>query len=292
MNDTLAIAADVLPIDKIADDPFVLNIWKDRYPSLPEEKVKDLLKRDVAIQYADLCIFGFRRQAIELASISSPQEIYKGLKLMNEIRTYPILFGLNSQANFDYSKLQGMSSIPLRDANFSATSLPPKELEILLDGIGININADIEDIISYHRDSLGANLRQALESFNGYCDGTLKAGKPLSVSEICKRAEILQTGLKEAARDLDSQKYARIDKTYGAITTSIKIGAVAIGGAIALNENTSQIVDVLTILGTIKAAMSALPSEIAELITKIGVSNMDSKFVANMWAAKRAIKRK
>lgn len=287
MSNALDVAKEVLPVDDIASDTRIFSTWK-KSTNLDDEEVKKKIKDDVAVLYADLCIFGCKNEADVLTCLP-PNKIYNTLKIMNEIKTYPILFGLESQANYDYDKLKMISKINIRRPDFVPLAVPEKELEILFNGIGINIdNLEVENIIKYHIDGLGQKLRMALSSFNGYCDEKIKKSAPLEMTEVFSKAEAFQSDLKLALRELDSRKYSALDATYNSLTTILKIGTVAIGSALAFNENSSDLFSVISAIGTGASIIASVPEEVAELVTKMSAQRQ-SKFVSNMWAAKRIV---
>lgn len=289
MSDTLSVAKNVLPVDKIADDSVVFQKWKKRTQLSDDKLIRQKIMDDVAVQYADLCIFGCKNEAEALTCLA-PRELYNTLKIMNEVRTYPILFGLESQANYDTEKLRTISKINIRQSDFQPLTVPKDELEILFEGIGINVDSmDIEDIITYHIDGLGKKLRAALSYFNSYCDDKIKKSERLDMAEVYSRAEAFQKDLKTALRELDKSKYAKIDKTYNSLTNILKIGTVAIGAAVAFNEDSSQALSILSVIGTAGSLIGALPEEIAELVTRLATQGFESKFVSNMWSAKRIV---
>ena len=63
-----------------------------------------------------------------------------------------------------------------------------------------------------------------------------------------------------------------------------------LGGAVVIQEGTSNILDISAFIGTGAALMSTIPEDIAEFVTKKGTQLFDSKFVANMWSAKNKVK--
>ena len=93
MSNSLEIAKEVMPVSEIANNEIVYKKWAKKYIRRNEDFIRERIKDDVAVQYADLCIFGCRNEAESLKDLP-PYELYKNLKLLNEVRTYPILFGL------------------------------------------------------------------------------------------------------------------------------------------------------------------------------------------------------
>lgn len=290
MNNTLEIAKEVMPVDAISNDKTILKKWAKRYNTRNEEFVKAKIRDDVAVQYADLCIFGCKNEAESLLSLS-PHELYKNLKLLNEVRTYPILFGLESQANFENSKLATISTLPLKPQFYIPQALPENELEILYRGIGIDIDSvSITDIIAYHNDGLGKKLRSALSYFNDYCDTKISKSEQMDLTEVYNRAEAFQKELREAINDLNcNDYYLGLDKAQKAITKVLQIGTVTAGAAIATNPDASQFLSITSIATTTASIIGAVPESVANVLVKFWAREIHSKFVANMWSAKKIV---
>lgn len=298
MSDTLEIAREVLPVDKIAEDKRIFNYWKKIYTHKDEDFIKDRIKKDIAVQYADLCIFGCENEAKAFALEKDTKLIYDGIKLLNEIRTYPILFGMQSQANIDCSKLNDLAKLPISTQINVQQSLPERELKILFDGIGININEiGVSEIIAYHQDHLGELLRTALSSFNEYCDGQIRDNKAVDISQVLSRAETLQHRLSDAIDDLKIKNYYKdLDDKYRNTTAFLSIGAIVAGQAIAFcsnptNANGATIASITTLAGTGGLIIAKFPQTIASMLVRLGMQRRN-KFVANMWYTKKVIGKK
>lgn len=290
MSNSLDLAKEVMPVDAIANNEKIYKKWAKRYGSHNEEFIRTRIKDDVAVQYADLCIFGCKNEAESLLTLP-PYELYRNLKILNEVRTYPILFGLESQANFDRNKLASVSTIPIRPQFYIPQALPENELEILYRGIGIDIDdVSVADIIGYHNDGLGKKLRAALTSFNEYCDTKIGKSEQMDLTQVYARAEKLEKQLKDAISDLNGNNYyLNLDKSQKTITKVLQIGTVAAGALIATNSNVSQTISVASIVAAGASIIEAVPEMIADVIVKFGAQELHSKFVANMWSAKRLV---
>src|SRR5699024_8450901 len=122
---------------------------------------------DISVMYADMCIFGYEHEAQEMGKFLDPQKAYESLQVFNEAITYPVLFGLNSRPTYNPDKLENSLSKLYINPQFNIPPIPiPPDLEVLLQGIGIDIETiTLEDIIKYRQDGLGVALREALRSF-------------------------------------------------------------------------------------------------------------------------------
>lgn len=290
MSNTLEIAKEVMPVEAIANDKTIFKKWAKKYNKRNEKFVKSKIIDDIAVQYADLCIFGCKNEAESLLSLS-PYEIYNNLQLLNEIRTYPVLFGLESQANFENSKLAAVSTMPIRPQYYIPQALPENELEILYRGIGIDIDdVSIADIVMYHNDGIGKQLRSALSYFNEYCNDKISKTEQMDLTQVYARAEFFQKQLKEAINDLNCKNYyLELDNSQRRIKKVLQIGTIATGAVIATNPDSSQLLSVASITAAGVSLVQALPESIANILVKVAAQGVHSKFVANMWSARKII---
>jgi len=288
MNDCLEFAKGKLPVEKIVNDKKVLKY----YDNYNRKNIKERIRKDVALFYADLCIFGCESDIEIIKEFSEPSEIYESLEMMNEIKTYPILFGLGSQPNYNPDK---MRKIVLENKKFKQLPIPD-ELGILLDGIGINAGSiSVDEIIKYHQTDLGKHLRNALSSFNEYCNEKLQYKKSLDIYTYCDKAELFQTKLKEAINELTFRKWSSLDNTQRAITNIIKCGGISIGGIPAVpaicDGDISQIAmaSVPLVFCSLVSLASFFPEMVASKIMKLGVNIGCSGVLANMWSARQTV---
>lgn len=292
MSDRLRVAREALPITKMIDDAQIIRNLQKRLKksdSNNTDVIRAKIEHEVSLMYADLCIFGCESDAYSLSNLE-PFEIYKHLRLMNEIKTYPILFGLESQPNYNFDKLSTVKGIQSSE-QFNPLPVPKNELEILFSGIGINIdNVSVEEIIKYHTDGLGKQLRGALVSFNKHCNKILKHKEKVDEITIYERAELFQKLLKNAIGDLTPNKFSKIDRTYNNITRMFRIGSVAVGAALPFAiDPTNPLFYTISLGGSGVTIALSVPDKLAEFITKLEVRGFQSKFVANMWTAKRIV---
>ena len=233
----------------------------------------------------------FRSNEAESLLALNPHDLYKNLKLLNEVRTYPILFGLESQANFEHSKLATVSTMPIKPQFYIPQALPEDELEILYRGIGIDVdNVSVTDIIAYHNDGLGKKLRSALTYFSDYCDTKIGKAEKIDLTQVYTRAEVFQKELKEAINELNCNNYyLELDRSQKAITKVLQIGTVAAGAIIATDPDASQVLSVASVVAAGMSIIEAVPDSIANVLVKFGAQGIHSKFVANMWSARKIV---
>lgn len=293
MSNSLEIAREKLPVDAIASEPEIFAQWKKKTRLDDEDEIKARIRDHIAVLYADLCVFGCANEVNALSKLT-PSEICRTLETLNEIRTYPILFGMDSRANYNPSKLADVAKMPLTQRNFQPISVPQKELDILFNGIGIDTSCISVDLIrAYRKDSLGEKLRKGLSEFDSYCDKHIRADRNTNVEEVCNKAANFQRDLKQAIAYLDDSQYARLDKAYKGITNTIKFGAVVGGLTVCQNDMTTASVITVAAAGAI-GTWEKWPENIAEIMTELYAKGFfkNPKFTANMWSARQIVRGK
>ena len=292
MGNRLEIARESLPIADMIECKDVFKSYQSRALSVPilagtgKIKLQKRIEDDIALMYANLCIFGCEKDAVALSSLI-PAEIYSQLRIMNEVLVYPTLFGLDSQPNYNLDKLKDVSKVPLNQDTFNPVYAPQKELAILFGGIGIDVESvSVADIVECHGDEIGKQLRGALISFNEYCYSQLRHDASVDEVTIYNKAEFFQEKLKEVVREFQVVQYAQMDKRVDRLTNTFQIGSVAIGALVPILEPTLAPISIFGAGGTL---MLSLPSKLANFITKLEAEGRQSKFLANMWTAKRII---
>ena len=300
MSNTLEIGKRIGLTKKISTDSGIYKKWTAEYGERwiasngneKEDVIKQKIIDDIAVQYADLCIFGCKNEAEKLL-VLEPLDLYNNLRLLNEVRTYPILFGLESQANFDKEKLLSTSSLlQLNSKSYVPQVIPENELEILYRGIGIEVeDVCVEAIIEYHNDGLGEKIRAALSSFNSYCDKKIRHSEKLNMGTVYERAEDFQKKLESATQDLhDKDTYKKMDKCINITKPVLKIGAIAAGTALGVFSGLNQELSIPALAATGGLSLSvSLIDSFPEAVAEVLVKSSNPRFVANMWSAKKIV---
>jgi hypothetical protein len=289
MQNALEIARENLPIAKIASDREILAKWKKRFRRAPDTRIKEMIYDDLAVLYADLCVFGCEDLAKKIAENDNTREIYMQLQMANEIISYPIFFGMSAQPNFDPAKLGNKVGIAGINHNFKNVPLKiTNDYNLLATKIGIDdVNSiPINEIINYQGDRLGENLRQALAYFNSCCNDSLIQAS-IDESDILTRAESFQEKFKDALASLTPAKFRKLKDMEGRIEGCFKIGAIAILAVFLRGSNDS----ILNTTGGLASIIALLfPQKIVDRITSHLISTTETKFVANIWQAKKIVR--
>jgi hypothetical protein len=225
-----------LPIESMAHVKR-LRAKYSRYESgLRGEELTSRIKAELLLNYADLCIFGEYRLADSLASFRDPQQIVDRLHLANEVRTYPILFGLGGTANYDRRMLQAESLVAqtLPDSlPTSRSDILPSNLDLLFKGIDINIHTlTADDIISFHSSGQGSRLRSAMAYFERQAAArTITQTYSSEVEQLIASTSALEQVIRETAQELSSPAFIRkANSTQRALGLVLRVGSPALGG--------------------------------------------------------------
>ena len=112
----------------------------------------------------------------------------------------------------------------------------------------------------------------------------------MDLTQVYARAELFEKQLKAAIADLNSNNYyLELDKSQRTITKILQIGTVAAGAIIATDSKVPQTVSIASIVAAGTSIIGAVPEMVADIIVKFAAEGVHSKFVANMWSAKRLV---
>ena len=295
IGNVLDVARQKIPVDQIACTPEIQKKWSERLPYADENTRKQAIMNDISVMYADMCIFGYEHEAQEMGKFLDPQKAYESLQVFNEAITYPVLFGLNSRPTYNPDKLENSLSKLYINPQFNIPPIPiPPDLEVLLQGIGIDIETiTLEDIIKYRQDGLGVALREALRSFEDYCNNGLNGENLLDRDSILERAEKFQKQIRTAIGELTPQKYKEFNMIEKCITTSIKIGGFGVGGVLGytIDGGIATVAGISGFSGAVLSEILTYPKaqEAVNWVVEACLSHKNSKYMVNLWKCKKMI---
>lgn len=237
MGDTLKEADCPLPIEAMASLPSIRRKYETYFPSLTGDELTKRIKREILTNYADLWIFGEGQLADSFRLLSSPQQMVDRLKTANEVRTFPVLFGMGGTAHYDRQFLieeaQSLQSLGTIGSPNKPAKAIPSSLGLLLKGIGINL-ADItaETIIDFHASGQGQHLRKAMHHFEHQLkDAGSGEGGLSTPSELLEKTRSLEQIIVKATRELSSPSFIRkATRTRKSLDLVLRAGSPALGG--------------------------------------------------------------
>ncbi len=238
MSDSLRETECPLPVAEMAALPSLRAKYRRYHPGLRGDDLVDRIKRELLTNYADLCIFGERDLADRLAQSGTAQEIADRLVLANEIRTYPVLFGMGGTANYDAGTLRGdaasHATLPTLSTGQSAFVIPAS-LKLLANGLGIDVaTISARDVVNFHSSGDGKRLRTAMRHFESQANSAVRSDSTNEDrDQLIEVAWELERIVDAAARELSSPGFVRSAKrTERAVQAVLRVGLPAVGGLI------------------------------------------------------------
>lgn len=288
MEDTLNEASVRLPLEEITSLSWVRRRWKRHFPNLGEAELTENIKREIATQYADLWVFGLSGIAQGLAHLKHPSKIAQALFLANETRTYPVLLGLGGSAHYDMAKVRAEPSLLKSDKSVRAAKrfVVPSELEVLLRGIGLNIEKlDVNDIVEFHASGSGLHLRAAMSYFGDQGRLLLRKSPGGTVDQFFDAAAQLQDSIREATKVLADPDFRReAHNTRERIKFLFRAGSIAVGAGVASALGAATWLGMLPGVAVgLAIAEKLVPPAWREKVISEAVAEQFSPGIAHLW---------
>lgn len=281
MAEKLKEAAKVLPVSEISSLSWIREHWKPHFPTLSGRQLTAAIEREIQTLYADLWIFGSDHVAVALSQLKDPDEIARKLRLVNEVRTYPILFGLGGTTHYNADVV---AKEPLL-LEMGPPSVLPNEFALLAKGMGIDISSmSARGIIDFHSSDMGRSLRDALHAF----ENDIRNGSPDSIGQeaLLGRVAALRERLVNASRVLSSPQDLRTMKdTERRVQGLLRFGGLALGALVARTLGAGW----LAMLGPagfgVMVVDRLLPESFRDVVTRKALGQRFSPAIANLWQA-------
>lgn len=289
MDDVLEEARCKLPVWKIAMLPSVRKQWGEHFGNIRESELTERIIREVSTLYADLCVFGYKSIADSLAEdLKDEKKIIKQLKFLNEILTYPILFGLGGSPNYSYDKLQSKNRTINLHLN-EKTQLVPEELLYVLEDIGLSVNSlEINEIIEFRSKKIGKYIIDLLNDFEEKAN--LFQNHQETVDTVLAKAIILKQELQNFNKEIipTLTKAKKIEKS---VDISIKIGCAVLGGLLGVYIGQDGTTLPYSVLGGVGVEMlgSFIPEESKDILTQKVIRQKLSARTANLWKINKIV---
>jgi hypothetical protein len=286
MEEKLEQARIDLPLRQITSLAWVRRRWRRHFPRASEAQLTENILREISTQYADLWVFGLGDMAKGLAQLRNPSKIAQGLFLANEVRTYPVLFGLGGTAHYDSAKLSEPSLLSsLVSGQRPPRVIVPSELQILMKGIGIDADRlSARDIIEFHGSGCGRHLRLAMSSFSAEAHGLVTANEETSLDRVFSAAAKLQDKILDANRVLADPVFRKSARsTRERVHWLLRAGGLALGAGVASLLGA----DWLAMLGPsgVGAAVvdKLVPEGLRQKIITTSIAQQFSPAIAHLW---------
>jgi hypothetical protein len=288
MEEKLEEATKVLPAAQIARLPWVRRHWREHFPSRTQEDISKAIIREVQTLYADLWIFGDAPVARGLAEVKDPDRVARRLRLINEVRTYPKLFGLGGTAYYSQDAI-ATEPLLLEEIPRPSNVLPP-ELEGVAKGLGIDLGRmNVKEIVDFHASELGSTVRAALSSF----ERTIEATSPTTFSrhDLQLRIDGLREALLEAKEIFsDPRKVRAMDKTAGRVQGLLRLGGLAIGALVGSTLGASWLMMIAPATLGERVVSQLLPASLRDSMVQKAIGRQFSPGIAHLWQVRSKTK--
>lgn len=289
MDNVLEEAKDRLPVVKMAMLFPVRRAWREHFGNINEEELTRRIIREISTLYADLCVFGYKPIADELGKeLKDERKIIQQLKLLNEIFTYPTLFGLGGSPNYSYDKLLAKSRIINLRLDEKAQIIPLELINILEDiGLSVN-NLDINKIIEFRTQNIGRYIIDLLHDFEE--NANLFQSRQETVNTVLEKAVVLKRELQNFNKEI-IPILTNAKKTEKRIDISVKIGCAVLGGLLGAYIGQDGTAIPCSVFGSIGIEVlgSAIPEELRDIVVKKIISQKFSAKTANLWKINKIV---
>lgn len=283
MWDTLDEAQCPLPVTELARTNVIRRWFGAQFPTLDAEALTGRIKQELLTNYADLCIFDEAEVASSLAAHRDPARLVGSLFALNEVRTYPTLFGLGGTANYDLASVKAdarlTTSLARNLDRGSDVRAVPRSLSLLLRGLELDVpTMSTDDIIQFHSSGDATRLRSAVSRFESLATRRTGVAEEDNLELFLGRAEEFQTLLREAVAELHDPR--RLDDA-----TAIRENAVIAlqAGGLAAGGWLGGWVGALGALGGAKLLERFVPAGVKERLIAAGMLARFGLGTAQLW---------
>jgi hypothetical protein len=273
-----------LPLDQMTSLPQLKQKWRTYHSSLSASGLRAKIKEELMTNYIDLIIFGYREIAEKIVAISDPAAIAVLLLLANETLTYPLLFGIGGTPNYPDQRYRQFTDQSLFGRVQKKPFIVPEYLDILLEGLKINISGkiDADTVIEFHKEGLSHKLWKSLSAFE---KAVPKVKDP---NEVLNAADELQSLVKETISGVQDSLFSKArEKTRRRMSWLFKAGGASIGFAAASQFVPLQIA--AAVAGGLPLVLKHLAhiNTLEEWVTDHAMAKQYSPATAHLWHLKR-----
>lgn len=284
-----------LPLKRIAAFASVRKQWRRHYPLVTEELLTENIVRELSTLCADLIVFGYDDIIDNLIDLKVPDyQLVNYLKTLNEILTYPYLFGLGGTPIFDYKDIKNISkyNFSIKETAFNEPEIVCPSLKYVLEDFEIYFNdLSIYQLIEYHNDHFAKKMRKAIMDLQQVSSSML-VKKSISIDEICNCADNLNFALEDFHKQVGSDISLAIKKTEKEVYNQISLGSVTLGNYLVHNTRGNNIdIAYLSNFNTLNA-ISLFPTDLQRIISSKVIAERFSPSVATLWEISNKIHKK
>ena len=286
MNIDFDEAQRVLPLKRIASFASVRKQWRMHYPNVSEDDLTINIMREISTLYADLSVFGYSDILKELLDEKIPDyKIVYYLKVLNEILTYPTLFGLGKTPVFDSDTAKRKFTVELSaksqqlyDPSFICPSLKYilEKFDIYYQEIGLS------KIMEFRRDGYVQKLQNVISDIQLSANYQCKTGC-VTTNDIIVYADMLNQALDDFNKQIDTDLPAKIREFESTISCSVNFGGLSYGNILiqSTNGNNADLSSISQLGGF--SSIDFLPAHIRRAVVKQSMTKFFSPEIATLW---------
>lgn len=285
------IAKEKLPLNRIVTFKSVREQWRRHYPEISEQQLTNIITRELSTLYADLMIFGYEEVLDNLIkknirkSISEHQIVYY-LKSLNELLTYPFLFGLGGTPVIDYehTRQKFFYDFPINKVAEAVPEYITPNLQYVLEDFEIYLNdLSIRKLIEFHQKGYADDMRKAIRDLQN-TEQNAVADESITFNTIYEKAEKVRLSLDEFHMRIGSEissKIRDIERAEQTVNNQVLLSGVSFGHFL-IADREGQNMDFSYLLKNQLPVSLLLPQDIQGLLTK-KITEEFSPSIATLW---------
>lgn len=280
-----------LPLKRIAGFASVRKQWRRHYPQVNEDELTENIVRELSTLYADLVVFGYHDTIDNLLAVGIPdfQMVYY-LKTLNELLTYPILFGLGGVPVFDSNNVKGKFSMNISlESQMGTPDVICPSLIYILEKMDIYFrDVSIERIMDFRLDGYVGKLQEAIKDIQLSANRMCRLGK-VNTETIRSHASKLDAAMEDFNKQLDTDIPRSLKKIEQSIRGGVNLGGLSLGNFLIETTN-GETIDLTRLCGYGNfSSIDFLPQDIKRLITSEIISRKFSPTIATLWEVRNKL---
>lgn len=278
-------AERVLPLKRIAAFMNVRKQWRRHYPDVSEQQLTQNIIRELSTLFADLMVFGYQDVLYNLVELKIPEhQIVYYLKTLNELLTYPYLFGLGGTPVIDYkrTKEKFSYSFHIKGKKESIPDIISPSLRYILEDFDIYINdLSIAQLVEYHQENCAEKMRQAIKDLQNSTE-SMYTNNTISIDSICEKAEKVKFALDDFHKRISSDISKKLQSIELEVANEINLSSLSMGNFLVENQY-GENVDIAYLSKFNLPINDMLPCDIQRIVSKEIISKRFSPSVATLW---------
>lgn len=263
-------AERVLPLKRIAAFMNVRKQWRRHYPDVSEQQLTQNIIRELSTLFADLVVFGYQDVLYNLVDLKIPEyQIVYYLKTLNELLTYPYLFGLGGTPVIDYKRAKDKFSysFPITGRKEVIPDIISPSLRYILEDFDIYINdLSIAQLVEYHQEKYAKKMREAIKNLQNSTE-FMFSNNTISLNSIYEKAEKVKITLDDFHKRISSDISRKLKNIELEVANEINLSSLSMGNFLVENQY-GENVDIAYLSKFNLPVSDMLPCDIQKIVSK------------------------